>query len=66
MVNGGLINNINIMEIKLNNVQLQFVKYEEIEYKQPKFVGQTRMLDGNRNITFWFVQEDNKYYACIG
>ena len=54
------------MEIKLNNVQLQFVKYEEIEYKQPKFVGQTRMLDGNRNITFWFVQEDNKYYACIG
>lgn len=54
------------MEIKLNNIQLQFVKYEEIEHKHPQFVGQTYMLDGNHYLTFWFVQEDNKYYGCIG
>lgn len=54
------------MELKLNNLQLQFVKYEEIENKHPQFVGQTYMLDASHNLTFWFVQEDNKYYGCIG
>ena len=45
---------------------LAFVKYEKIENKNPKFEGQTTMLDGGRNITIWYVEADDKYYACIG
>lgn len=49
-----------------NGKPLAFVKYEKIENKSPKFIGQTIMLDYGRNITIWYVESDDKYYACIG
>lgn len=45
---------------------LGFIKYEKIENKNPKFVAQTALLDCGHNITIWFVESENKYYACIG
>ena len=54
------------MQLTLDNIQLQFCKYEEIEHKNPQFKGQTYLLDGNHYVIFWFVQQDNKYYGCIG
>lgn len=48
-----------------NNKPLGFVKFEKIEGKEPQFVAQTTMLDGGRNITIWYVETEDKYYACI-
>lgn len=48
-----------------NGKPLGFVKYEKIESKNPQFVAQTTLLDGDRYIAIWFVESDDKYYACI-
>ena len=49
-----------------NGKELGFIKYEKIENKNPKFIAQTAMLDGGRYIAIWFVESEDKYYACIG
>lgn len=48
-----------------NGKPLCFVKYEKIENKNPKFAAQTCLLDGGHNIIIWFVESEDKYYACI-
>lgn len=52
-------------QITYNNKPLSFIKYERIENKNPKFVGQTTLLDGGRYISIWYVEIEDKYYACI-
>jgi len=51
--------------IKCNDRPLSFVKYEKIEEKKPQYIGQTSMLDCGRNIIIWYVEAEDKYYACI-
>lgn len=49
-----------------NNKPLGFVKYEKIEDKNPQFVAQTSLLDKDSYIAIWYIEEEDKYYACIG
>ena len=51
---------------KFNDLPLGFVKYEQIQSKNPTFVAQTTMLDFDRTIAIWFVESERRYYACIG
>lgn len=55
---------IQVVDREGNKDNLYLVKYENIENKNPKYLGQTCLLDCRHNLTFWGV--DNKVYACIG